>query len=205
MRTKGEESRANILATAKMLFIQHGYANTSIRAIAEESGGQTVANIYNYFNSKEAIFATLIEENNSLSELAARLGNLYGPNTPLLVARVLRILLDYIQTHRDFVELLIIDIREFGRKYLTVIQEDIRPLITTLIHQLETMPDADVFNSTVIMRVLASLAMGYIFTDKLNPDEQFGQIMDAAWIDQFVDACTGGIAYLASKKVQIVT
>lgn len=204
MRTKGEEARARILTTAKTLFIQHGYANTSIRSIAEEAGGQTVANIYNYFNSKEMIFAALMQEHNSLPELATRLGNLHGPNTPLLVARVLRIFLEYLQSHHDFVELLIIDIREFDRKYLTAIQEDIRPLITGLIHRLETMPDADLFDSIVVMRILAGLAMGYVFTDKLNPDIKFGHITEAAWIDQFVDACTGGIAYLASKKVRIV-
>lgn len=204
MRTTGEESRSKILTTAKTLFIQHGYANTSIRTIAEAAGGRTVANIYTYFNSKEAIFATLLKEDNSLAELAAHLEELYSPNTPLLVGHILRIFLDYIQTHREFVELLIIDMREFDRKYLTAMQDDIRPVLTRLTNQLETMPDASAFNSMVVRRILTSLAIGFVFTEKLDPNALFSQIAEAVWIEHFINVCTGGIDYLASAKAQII-
>lgn len=203
MRTTGEESRRKILTTAKTLFIQHGYANTSIRTIAEAAGGHTVANIYTYFTSKEAIFATLLKEDNSLAELAAQLEELYSPNTPLLVGHILRVFLDYLQTHREFVELLIIDMREFDRKYLTAMQEDIRPVLTQLTDHLEKMPDANAFNSLVVRRILTSLAIGFVFTEKLDPNEQFSQIAEAVWIEQFINVCTGGIDYLASAKTKI--
>ncbi len=50
--TKGERTRAHILATALQLFREHGYESTSMRAIAEKAG-VSVGNAYHYFESKE--------------------------------------------------------------------------------------------------------------------------------------------------------
>lgn len=50
--TKGERTKAQILATALRLFRDHGYEATSMRAIADASG-VSVGNAYHYFDSKE--------------------------------------------------------------------------------------------------------------------------------------------------------
>jgi AcrR family transcriptional regulator len=50
--TKGERTRAHILATALELFREHGFEATSMRAIAEKAG-VSVGNAYHYFESKE--------------------------------------------------------------------------------------------------------------------------------------------------------
>ena len=51
-RPKGEETRARILETALALFLEHGYEQTTMRAIAEDAG-VAVGNAYYYFASKE--------------------------------------------------------------------------------------------------------------------------------------------------------
>lgn len=66
---EGEQSRQEILAAAKKLFVEEGYDATTIRRIAERVGISSTA-LYVYFRDKDAIlreicnetFATLIEK-----------------------------------------------------------------------------------------------------------------------------------------------
>ncbi len=50
--SKGEQTRALIVATAMRLFAERGYDRTTMRAIADEAGIST-GNAYYYFSSKE--------------------------------------------------------------------------------------------------------------------------------------------------------
>lgn len=54
------QKREEIIATAKKLFNQLGYENTSMRKIAE-AVGSAKASLYYYFKSKEEIFISIIE------------------------------------------------------------------------------------------------------------------------------------------------
>src|ERR671912_713297 len=56
-----ETVRRKILNAARTLFLSHGYANVSMRKIAEQIEYSPGA-IYSYFPSKEAIFFALAEE-----------------------------------------------------------------------------------------------------------------------------------------------
>ena len=58
---KKEQSRQRMLASAKELFIERGYARTTMEDIAEHADFG-VATLYNYFNTKEGMFATMARE-----------------------------------------------------------------------------------------------------------------------------------------------
>lgn len=60
MRVKTEERRRAILEIAKTLFTTRGFAQTSMSEIAKKMGGSK-ATLYNYFSSKEEIFAVVME------------------------------------------------------------------------------------------------------------------------------------------------
>jgi AcrR family transcriptional regulator len=69
------ETRREILRAARRLFAEHGYANTSIQHIAEESG-VAVQTIYSSVGSKAALVLALndlIDEEAGVGELAAQL------------------------------------------------------------------------------------------------------------------------------------
>lgn len=57
---RGRERRARILEAATELFLQTGYADTSIDAIVEKSGGSK-ATLYTYFPTKDDLFRAVIE------------------------------------------------------------------------------------------------------------------------------------------------
>jgi AcrR family transcriptional regulator len=74
MRVKSEEKRQAILDIAKSSFTQHGFEQTSMSAIAKELGGSK-ATLYNYFSSKEEIFAAVMESS-ATEGIAAAFNNL---------------------------------------------------------------------------------------------------------------------------------
>jgi AcrR family transcriptional regulator len=61
VRTGRDDRRRAILDVASALFIQEGYAAASMSAIAARLGGSK-GTLYNYFPSKESLFAALMEE-----------------------------------------------------------------------------------------------------------------------------------------------
>lgn len=64
MRVKSDEKRQAILDIAKEAFSQQGVSATSMSYIAKQLGGSK-ATLYNYFNSKEEIFAAVMDSSAS--------------------------------------------------------------------------------------------------------------------------------------------
>lgn len=60
MRTKSSQRRQAILDTAKSVFEEVGYERASMTEIAARVGGSK-ATLYNYFDSKEALFLELVQ------------------------------------------------------------------------------------------------------------------------------------------------
>ncbi len=60
-RADRDEKREDILKVAYAAFLSEGYAATSMSSIAAKVGGSK-ATLYNYFSSKEELFAAVIEE-----------------------------------------------------------------------------------------------------------------------------------------------
>ena len=93
---KKAESRQNMLDTAKQLFIKNGYSKTTMEDIAEQAGFG-VATLYNYFKTKEGMFAAMAHDD--MSEIKAQgrtvLENL--PDDP--VKGVLALLKTYLKVY----------------------------------------------------------------------------------------------------------
>jgi TetR/AcrR family transcriptional regulator, mexJK operon transcriptional repressor len=53
--------REQLIAVAEQLFLEHGFANTSVNAIVREAGG-SLATLYSEFGSKEALFESVLSE-----------------------------------------------------------------------------------------------------------------------------------------------
>lgn len=59
-QTKGEQTSRRVLDAAEALFAERGFEATSLRAIARASGIQQPG-LYNYFSSKEALYAAVLD------------------------------------------------------------------------------------------------------------------------------------------------
>jgi len=60
-KRSAEESKKNILAAARTVFAEHGYAQASMRIIAR-AAGMSVGGLYLYFRNKEELYLTFTQE-----------------------------------------------------------------------------------------------------------------------------------------------
>jgi AcrR family transcriptional regulator len=60
-RTKGERTRARIMHAARRVFEERGYLDTRVNDIAEEAG-IAIGSFYTYFDSRESLFLTLVQD-----------------------------------------------------------------------------------------------------------------------------------------------
>ena len=195
--TKGDQARIEILDAARQLFVSQGFHGTSMRAIARAAGDRAVAGLYNHFPTKEAIFKALIEEANPYDDLFEALessgaGAQTGPD---FIRTALRTVLTVMPKHYDFLLLAQIDMREFEGQHMRHLLEDtVFPRVFGLIARLQALPGLKPFESLVWMRIMASLIIGFMVTERMAPLTIFGQISRADWIDRLTEALLYGIA-----------
>jgi TetR/AcrR family transcriptional regulator, cholesterol catabolism regulator len=90
VRKKGSSQRELIIAKSSTLFWEKGYAETSMRDIAGACGFRP-ANIYNFFESKEAILYEILYQ--ELAEILAPIGHLLKDET-VSPAAALRLMIE---------------------------------------------------------------------------------------------------------------
>jgi AcrR family transcriptional regulator len=93
---KKAESRQNMLDAAKQLFIKNGYSKTTMEDIADQAGFG-VATLYNYFKTKEGMFAAMAHDD--MSEIKAQGETVLGdmPDDP--IKGVLALLKTYLKVY----------------------------------------------------------------------------------------------------------
>lgn len=194
--SRGEQARAEILEAAKALFLANGYHGTSMRAIAEASGGRAVAGLYNHFPTKEAIFRALIEERNPYGVLIETVGGVVARarTVPEFVDGVLRAVLDVMPRHYDFLQLAQIDIREFEGRNLQRVLEQFFPSLLVLLRRVQALPGGRPVPDVAWARLLGSVTIGYILTEQLAPPSVFRVLSREEWTDLFIDMVLHGLA-----------
>jgi AcrR family transcriptional regulator len=195
--TKGDQARAEILDASRSLFVSQGYHGTSMRAIARAAGDRAVGGIYNHFPTKEAIFKALIDERNPYEDL-------FGVLEPALaeaasvadyVRSALRVIMRVMPRHYDFLQLAQIDMREFEGQHMgRLLNQAILPRVMTIIEWLQALPGMKDVEIVVVVRMMASLIIGYMITEQALPLEFFHQMDHAEWADRFADVLLYGIA-----------
>lgn len=201
--TKGDQSRAEIMAAARRLFLTQGYNGTSMRAIAREAGDRAVAGIYNHFATKEAIFRALVEEDNPYDDLLGIIESAQGTTAPDYIRHALRRIFEVMPRHHEFIQLVQIDMREFGGSHMQhVLRDMVFPRVMNIFYQLRSLPGLKPIDVIVLMRLMGSLVIGFIVTENLAPGLGIDVMPRAVWADMFIDALLGGIADQSTSEGQ---
>jgi AcrR family transcriptional regulator len=136
-----------------------------MREIAQAAGGRAVAGMYNHFPNKQAIFRPLLETRNPYDDLFAILETMQSQPGPDFVADLLRRALPTMIQHLDFLERLQIDLREFqGANFAQIVKRRSR------------LPGLKLLSPMVLVRIMASLVIGYILTEHFIPDVIHDQV-----------------------------
>lgn len=195
--SKGDQSRVEILDAARRLFVTHGFHGTSMRAIAREAGDRAVAGLYNHFPTKEAIFEALIEERNPYDELFTELKTVLATATTAseFIHRALSRVFAIMPQHYDFIQLAQIDMREFNGKTMNrVLQSTVFPHVMQLFQHLTGLPGARSLDPLVVIRVMASVVIGYMVTERIASRNIFSRYSPDEWADHIADTLLYGIA-----------
>jgi len=86
----GAESRQRILETARTLFREHGYAGTTVRAVAAEAGVDP-SMVFYFFTTKQGLFAAAIEIAPAVPEA---IDSIFTDGLDGIGERIIRVLLD---------------------------------------------------------------------------------------------------------------
>ncbi len=195
--SKGDQTRIDILDAARRLFVAQGYHGTSMRAIAREAGNRAVAGLYNHFPNKEAIFEALIEERNPYPDLFGALTDAFeGVTTaPDFMYRALQQVFTIMPQHYDFIQLAQIDMREFeGKNMRHLLETRLFPHVMQLIERLRGLPGLKPIDSIVWLRVMASLVIGYMVTDRIAATTLFSAYSPDEWAGHIAHTLLYGIA-----------
>lgn len=193
--TKGDQTRAEILEAAKRLILRQGYNATSMRDIAKEAGDRAVAGIYNHFPNKEAIYLALLDTTNPYQEILSALETAAGDTGPELIANALRKTMPLLMAHWEFLELVLVDMREFqGQNLRDLIQRDVLPRLFAMLQQVTQMPGMQHIEPIVLTRLAASIVLGYVATRRAGPLPILDLWSEAAWIEHYIHMFLHGIA-----------
>lgn len=121
---RGERSRGILLGAAYPLFVNQGYAATSMRQIAE-SAGLALGSIYNHFPSKEAVFQAILIERHPYQQIMPLLKKMQVDSFRNFDRYMVRNLLNELGQHPRFFNLMLIEMVEFKGKHLPELFENV--------------------------------------------------------------------------------
>ena len=122
--SKGERSRGLLLEAAHSLFVNQGYAATSMRQIAE-GAGLALGGIYNHFASKEDVFHAILVERHPYQQIMPLISKMGAESGVHLDRCTVRSLLNELSRHPRFFNLMLVEMVEFKGKHLPEFFENV--------------------------------------------------------------------------------
>ncbi len=132
--SKGERTRQAVMEAAYGLFLEKGYAATSMRQIAERAG-LALGGIYNHFTGKEAIFSELIHERHPYHQVLPVMLNTPADDPETFVREAARKMVDELGRRPDFIKLMMIELVEFNGRNMPQVIERVLPEVLPLIQK----------------------------------------------------------------------
>ena len=189
---KGERTRHVVLQAAYELFLENGYAATSIREIAERSG-LALGGIYNHFENKEAIFSELILERHPFHQILPLLLAAPGDTVEEFVRNAARSMVNELGHRPDFIKFLFVELVEFNGRDLPRMFETVFPLILPLIQRLQAgRGDLRPIPPYILFRAFIGLFFSFYMTEFLLSGLPVAALQEHA-LDHFVDIFLYGV------------
>jgi TetR/AcrR family transcriptional regulator, mexJK operon transcriptional repressor len=195
--SKGERTHQAVMEAAYDLFLEQGYAATSMRQIADRAG-LALGGIYNHFSGKEAIFSELILDRHPYRQILPIMLNTSANDPETFVRSAAQTMVDELGKRPDFIKLMLIEIVEFnGRNMPKIIERvlpQVLPLIQSFNQQKNLLRDIPPF---VFFRAFLGLFFSYYITELMITGTPLSKSQSNA-LDHFVEIFLHGV--LADKE-----
>jgi AcrR family transcriptional regulator len=196
--TKGEQTRQEILAAAKRLFLSQGFTATPMRQIAREVG-ITPAAIYNYYPGKDQLFTAVLQNAAPYDELFALWSKMKADSAEDLVRQVFRAALTFVTDHQDYLQLALIDAQERDGMALAAFLPEVLPRAQMWYQRLVAL-DAGASQARlrdvpflVFVRTMLSLVIGFMLTQRVATSARVPQVVGIDWAEALVDIILHGV------------
>jgi AcrR family transcriptional regulator len=190
--TKGERTHHVIIESAYALFLEQGYAATSMRQIAERTG-LALGGIYNHFPSKEAIFSDLIIAKHPFHEILPLLQSAPGDTVEEFVRNAATSMVGELGRRPDFVKFLFIELVEFNGRDVPRMFQIIFPQIAPLIQRFQTRQgELREIPPYVLFRAFLGLFFSFYITEFLLAGTPAAAMQENA-LNHFVDIFLHGV------------
>ena len=195
--SKGERTHQAILEAAYQLFLEQGYAATSMRQIAEKAH-LALGGIYNHFAGKEAIFSELIFERHPFHQIMPIMVKTSTEDIEVFVRQTAHTMVRELGRRPDFVKLMFIEIVEFNGRNMPRLIDQILPQVLPVLARFgKSKKVLRSMSPFIFFRAFLGLFFSYYMSELLlaNTPVILGQ-GDA--LDHFVDIFLHGV--LADKE-----
>jgi len=190
--SRSDRTRRIILEAAYLLFTSQGYAATSMRQIAENSG-LALGSMYNHFASKEELFEAIVAERHPYQQIMPLLKEAQGDSMDEFVRNAANRLVDELGKRPEFLNLMLIEMVEFKGKHVRTLFEKVFPDIMQLAERMSAFQgDLRPVPLPILMRAFIGMFFSYFLTGFLLK-ELMPPAMQENSLEGFVDIFLNGI------------
>lgn len=193
--TKGERTHRVIVEAAYTLFLEQGYAATSMRQIAEDAG-LALGGIYNHFASKEAIFSELIIDRHPYQQILPILVKTPTDDIETFVRTAAKAMVAELGKRPDFIKLMLIEMVEFNGRNMPNMLKQVLPQVLPLIGKFNKKLIRSI-PPFVFFRAFLGLFFSYYITELLLANTP-AAMLTANSLDHFIEIFLHGV--MADKE-----
>lgn len=189
------DPRDPILAAARAVFTQNGYAETSLEQVARHAKLDLTA-VQRQYSDKEKLLAAMLRAYSPQADFEAALDAVQGESAADLLRDMMRRLVEVAQRHNDFFELAVIDAQSNNGNFLSNLSAAIVPKATELLGKMKANNELRPISDAVIGRTLIAMWIGYIVSERALP--QVARLAmrfmpERIWLDGMVDLMLYGL------------
>ncbi|GAB4492979.1 MAG: hypothetical protein OHK0031_16010 [Anaerolineales bacterium] len=190
---KGIQTRQSILDAAHSLFLEQGYAATSMRQIAARAG-LALGGIYNHFSGKDDIFQALMLDRHPYVQIIPLLQNVPGDSAEEFIRNAAGIIQAELGLRPEFMKLMLIELVEFNGRHFPKLFEILYPKILPVLQRFQA-PESGArdLSPLLILRTLMGTIVAYYVTEFLMNDPAIPAAMRAVSLTDFMEIYLHGI------------
>ena len=163
--SKSEATVQRLLACAYRQFSKNGYAGTSMRGIADETG-ISLGSIYNHFDSKEAIFRAVLLQYHPFIRLFPVFSAVDSDTIDDFLRQCTQLVLKEVDSHPEFLNLLLIEFIEFQGRHAPLLFTKYQGEMEIFGQRFYAYKDQIIdVPPGAIVRMYMSMVIGYLVTD----------------------------------------
>ena len=169
----GEQSRLKILEAARVVFAECGYAQASMRTIAQEAG-ISVGGLYIYFKNKEDLYLTFMQDAMSNLNDTTQDALLMIENPIEAIRTFIVIAINFAKTHREIITLQGRELGfSFGTEFTKQFSRERRNRIAEIIRKGKAEGVFNECDADDTAKVILNMLRGYIVSMSIDEESLF--------------------------------